>query len=726
RRVAQSCVYGVDLNPLAVDLAKLSLWLATVAKDRPLSFLDHHLRCGNSLVGSRISELEPGGRKKKRARKKAEDESAQLSMLDDDSFRLSMGNAVGSMWLIEESPADTVEEVREQERLYEKLRADLTRRYARLADLAAATHFGDIGVDATLWKPLADYVAKPSAATLPQFQRWLDAAERESGERRFFHWELEFPEVFFDKQGRPLGDEAGFDVVVGNPPYVRQESLGREMKGYFEAAYPETYHGVADLFVYFFGQGIRQLRRGGRLSYISANSWLRANFAGPLRNFLRRNTTVEELIDLGDNHVFADAPDLYPAIHIVRYDDPPDEHIAEAAVFTRGEGLSDFEEKVADKLFPLSIHDQPDAGWQIGDAAGRTLFTKLMAAGKPLGEVIDGKMYRGVLTGFNEAFVIDGATRRKLIEEDPASEGIIKPIVRGEDLRPWYQEDEGKWLIVSKSSGDHPWPWAGAGDEAEEIFRRTYPAIHSHLASFEERLRKRSDKGHNWWELRSCDYYGAFEEEKIFWPDIAKLPRFSLGGAGVYAGNTCYLAALSSRYMLGILASRALWFALTQLGQSFGERAGNLRYRLFAQSISRLPIPDASDDDREAIGSLAMRITDEARARYALHERTRRRVHSDLGSPEKKLNKKLTSWWDIDFPTLRSEIKKVFKKDIPLAERDEWEDWLEDRRSKHERHTAEIVRLETELNARVYDLFGLGPEEIEIIEETTKYRYGEV
>ena len=243
RRVAQSCVYGVDANPLAVDLAKLSLWLATVARDRPLSFLDHHLRVGNSLVGARISELQFAAAKKRRAKKDEAD--GQLSMLEDDAFRRSVSNAVGSIWLIEDSPADTVEDVREQERLYTRLREDLTHRYVRLADLATATHFG-VEVDRSLWRPLADYATKGALAAPPQFDAWLEAAGRMARERRFFHWELEFPDVFFDRQGRPLGDDGGFDAVVGNPPYVRQEALG-DLKPYLAAAYPETYHGVADL-----------------------------------------------------------------------------------------------------------------------------------------------------------------------------------------------------------------------------------------------------------------------------------------------------------------------------------------------------------------------------------------------------------------------------------------------------------------------------------------------
>ncbi len=717
RRVVQSCVYGVELNPLAVELAKLSLWLATVAKDRPLTFLDHHLRTGNSLVGARISELQRGSSRKKR--KKQQDDETQLSMLGDPAFQNSMSTAVGSMAIIEGSAAETVEEVREQERIYERLREDLTRRYARLADLATATYFG-VEVDPSLWKPLVDHAAGRAPYAPPQFQSWLEESKALAAEKRFFHWELEFPEVYFDRQGRTTGKEAGFDVVIGNPPYVRQETLGT-IKPYLSETYPEVYHGVADIFVYFTGQGIKQLRRGGRLSYISSNSWLRANYAGPLRSQLRTVTTVEKLIDLGDNRVFADAPDVYSAIHVVRNNRPPSDHVAEAAVFTRGEGLKNFEEKIANKLFPLSIHDQLDSGWQLGDAAGRRVFAKLMARGRPLGEVVDGRMYYGIKTGLNEAFIIDIATRERLIREDPASAEIIKPIVRGEDLRPWYYEDEGRYLIVLKSSGDYHWPWSEAGEDAEEIFQHTYPSLHAHMKSLEERLRRRQDKGRFWWELRSCDYYDVFEGEKILWPDIAKLPRFSLSGAGVYAGNTAYLAPVVSDQVLGLLASRALWFTLTQLSQSFGERAGSQRYRLFTQFTSHLPIPDADTDQREAISALAMQIIEQAPTRYGLHQKTRRRILSDLGVPGKKLNQKLTAWWNLDFPAFRAEVKKVFKKDIPLGERDEWERWLMGRRAEHQRITAEIVRLETELNAHVYALFDLTPEEIQTIEESTKY-----
>jgi hypothetical protein len=149
-------------------------------------------------------------------------------------------------------------------------------------------------------------------------------------------------------------------------------------------------------------------------------------------------------------------------------------------------------------------------------------------------------------------------------------------------------------------------------------------------------------------------------------------------------------------------------------------------YEVQPDKLGDFPIPDASSADRDAIGTLAMTITEHARARYALHEKVRRRLHADLGTPGTSLNQKLTAWWVLDFPALRAEVKKVFKHDIPVADRDDWDAYHAAQRAEHARLTTEIIRLETDLNTRVYTLFGLTADEIAIIEASTKYRYGEV
>jgi hypothetical protein len=298
---------------------------------------------------------------------------------------------------------------------------------------------------------------------------------------------------------------------------------------------------------------------------------------------------------------------------------------------------------------------------------------------------------------------------------------------RGEDLRPWYQEDEGNWLIELPTKWTSKMFGAGLSEAAAwAALQSRHPSLAQHLAPFADAARKRGDKGEYWWELRPCDYYDAFNGAKIFWPDLAKYPRFVWDEGNTRIGNTGYFTPAVSPYLLGVLASRVTWFAISRLSQSFGERAGSERFRLFTQSMERLPIPDAPAAEREAIGALALRITGEAKARYALHRRARNRILSDLGAPGRALNQRLTAWWELDFAAFRDEVRKVFKREIALKERDDWEEWLQNQRERHAAHTAAIVAGETELNARVYQLFDLSADEIALIEASTRYQYGEV
>ena len=730
RRVAQQCIYGVDLNPLAVELAKLSLWLITTAKDRPLSFLDHHLRTGNSLIGSWLSDVAAGqhpgakqGQKRAKQAVEAQKEAGQLAFsIFDDEFRQTTSSALDSIAAIEHNPGVTIEDVKAQEAAYEELRQRFSEKYLYLANLGAALYY-DLEIYGDVWRPLLDYALGKAAihTQSQQFEAWLDEAMALANKKHFFHWELEFPNIFFDSQGQPLGERAGFDVVISNPPYVRQEQLSAD-KPFFQEHY-EIYHGVADLFVYFFAQGLRLLRKDGRLAYISSNTWLYANYGTPLRQYLRTQTTVETLIDLGNNYVFADAPDLSPAIQVVRKTLPAEQYVTQAAIFAKGENVTTFQEQLPSKLFALSIHDQPDTGWRLASNASRALLTKLMTIGRPLSDVVEGHMYRGVLTGLNEAFIIDQTTRDRLVNDDPACASVIKPVLRGEDLRPWYQENEGRWLIFARRGIDI----------------KAYPTVQAYLQQFREQLEPRPSNWddnrpwpgrkpgpYKWYELQDItEYYEAFEKPKILWPDIARKPRFCWGEPGIYIGNTGYCMPTNSYPLLGILASRTLWYVLSRISQPLGERAGALVYRLIKQYMERLPIPPLIDTERNRIGKLAQQLTNTAKQRYEVRQKTTHRVENDLGNSQAKLNQRLTMWWELSFKKFREELVKVFKRDIPLQDRDDWEALLKERAAEIGRLTDEIVRLETELNEAVYEAFGLDDEERMLIEQETKYRYGE-
>ena len=720
RRVAQSCVYGVDLNPLAVDLAKLSLWLSTVARDRPLSFLDHHLRTGNSLVGARISDLQPGGGAKKRKKKAKDDGDAQLSMLGDDAFRRSMSTAVGNIWLIEESPADTVEDVKEQERLYDRLREDLTRRYARLADLATATHFG-VEVDRSLWRPLADYATRANMATLPQFQRWLDEAQALAEERRFFHWELEFPDVFFDRQGRPLGNDAGFDAVVGNPPYVRQEQLG-PFKPYFREAYAETYHGVADLYVYFYQQGLRQLRRGGRMSYIVTNKWLRAGYGEPLRGYFAEKGALEEIVDFGHAPIFADA-DVFPCIIVLEKSHRTNgaEGDVRVAEFPREalKGGADIASYVRDHAHTVPKKRFGKNAWSLETSAVDDLMEKIRANGVPLAAFAGVKPLYGIKTGLNEAFLIDTATKDRLVREDPRSAEVIKPYLRGQDIKRWSPEWHGLWIIVLKSSGDHTWPWSNAGDNAEEIFRQTYPSLHAHMKPLEARLRKRSDKGRHWWELRSCAYYDAFEQPKIITQDLATYSWFCFDDSNSYPVNTCYVWPTDDLYILGWLCSPIAWWIMHRSLQ----HALNDTLRMFREQVEQLPIAPPTDEARAEAEEAVLRLISLTRAEQATRRDTLDWLRVEFGV--EKPGQKLEDFASLDADAFVEEVRKRRPKSegrlTPGALRDLRNGYEEQAVPVREGRT-ESASLERRLSDLVNQAYGLTPEEVDLLWKTAPPR----
>ncbi|HEX5416798.1 MAG TPA: N-6 DNA methylase, partial [Chloroflexota bacterium] len=519
RRVAQSCVYGVDLNPLAVDLAKLSLWLATAAKDKPLSFLDHHLRPGNAVVGGWVSDLRPhlGGPKPNRKTKEQASQAAagQLSMLDDDAFRQSMSTAVSSMWLIGSGPGDTLNAVKQQEQAYGDLRRVLAGKYERLADLVTASHFG-AEFEPKLLKPLAEYAAGRGLVRVPQFDPLLDAAEAAAAARRFFHWELEFPEVFFDRHGHHLGDRAGFDAVVGNPPYVRQELLS-PLKRYLQTEYA-SFDSVADLYVYFYERGLRLLRRGGRLAFISSGTFARANFAKPFRQYLPGAARLDTIVDFGENQPFPEAEMVRPSIVVLAREKPNGTF---RSLFIADKVPSSLDQAVARNGVDCDSSSLALPEWTFQSADDNRLLVKLIQRGRTIGALGGSQIFRGVTTGLNEAFVIDGSTQQRLLDRDTDSAELLKPVVQGQDLRPWYREQVDRWLIFARRG----------------VSIDRYPAVLEHLRQYEADLQPRSSDAdsrgrkpgiYKWYEIQdTIDYYAEFARPKILWPDIAKLPRFS-------------------------------------------------------------------------------------------------------------------------------------------------------------------------------------------------------
>jgi hypothetical protein len=396
-----------------------------------------------------------------------------------------------------------------------------------------------------------------------------------------FDWSLEFPQVM--KAG-------GFDVVIGNPPYVRQESL-KDQKEYYQSRYA-VYQGTADLYAYFIEKGISLLRPGGVFSYIVANKWMRANYGKPLRKFLLTKQ-IEEIVDFGDLPVFRNAT-TYPCIIRVRNAKP-----AKEICISKVETLEfpDLAGYVNEHRHPIEQASLTDGGWTLGDRRTELLLKKLQGAGRPLEEYVMGQIFYGIKTGLNKAFVIDESTKKKLIEEDPKSAEIIKPFVVGKDVKRYEVPDnQGKFLIFTRHG----------------INIKQYPAILNHLKQFKnelmprpcdwvgEKWEGRKPGAYEWYEVQdTIDYFTEFEKPKIMYPDIAPRGYFTLDTSGsFYCGNTVYFLVTDQKFLLGILDSKLITFYYSKIAALI--RGGYLRF--FTQDIAKLPIytPDFDKPDDKA------------------------------------------------------------------------------------------------------------------------------
>lgn len=395
-------------------------------------------------------------------------------------------------------------------------------------------------------------------------------ADEEMYRVNVFDWEREFAEVF--KAG-------GFDAVIGNPPYVRQESLGNQ-KDYLKSRYA-AFDGVADLYVYFMEKGIRLLRTGGIYSIIVSSSFLRTRFAAPLRGWLKGNASIERIVDFGGLPVFANAKDVYVCIPTLR----KSVSSGTAAVCHVPElNLADLQEFVDAHSFTVPLEQLTTEAWSLKGEGESALFAKVMTAGVPLGQYVEKKFFRGITSGLNEAFVIDDDTRNALIAKDPKSAELIKPLLGGEEIRRFVTRPKCQFIIFTRRG----------------VAIDSYPAIREHLNQWQADLTPKQSKDvkrgrkpgrYQWYEIQDdVAYYRTFESPKIIYPDICKEPRFVLDADGHYLTNTAYCLGTDDRYLLGILNSRLFWFAISHISIPFGVRAGEYRYRLIYQYMEKVPI----------------------------------------------------------------------------------------------------------------------------------------
>ncbi|WP_336346192.1 Eco57I restriction-modification methylase domain-containing protein [Halalkalicoccus ordinarius] len=576
RRVSKECIYGVDLNGMAVELAKLSMWLETLAADQPLAFLDHHLKEGNSLIGSDISEVLSGD---------TGDSGGQLTL--HQAFARVRQNALDHvMDLVQELLSydnDTLEDIKSMEALHAEIRSDpLYERLFEIANVHTAEQFG-VDIPEGSYERMAEALRNESWIEIEE-QAWFRSAQAMAEEEQFFHWELEFPVAFYAEDGKQKTD-AGFDALIGNPPYVRMEKF-KKAKKYLTAEF-DTHAARTDLYVYFIEQSVRILRKDGLYGAIVSNKFLRSNYGKNVRSLLGSQTAIHEIIDFGGLPVFPDAT-VRSAI-VISQKNPKS---GKNPLFAPIDNL-EFEllsSKVNQVGYEIDSENLQGEEWRLVSHEISELMGKIEAQGKPLIKCVNGQQIgRGIVTGLNNAFFIDESKRNSLIEKDPKSAEIIRPIARGRDIRSYYVKDNPSYLL-----------YMNHGVNIDK-----YPAIENHLKEYKEALEGRATE-QNWYELQQPQqaYIEHFEGAKILYPVIAPENRFAFHTGPLYLNDKCFFIPTEDRYLVGILNSTLCLFYLQQvLAKLEGANQDDIYYEFRSQYMEQLPIKQPQED-REKIAEM--------------------------------------------------------------------------------------------------------------------------
>jgi hypothetical protein len=553
-------------------------------------------------------------------------------------------------------------------------------------------------------------------------------------DRRFFHWELEFPEVFFgfiDANQRQIKHKdqikegsAGFDVIVGNPPYVRQEII-KPLKPYLKKTY-QTFDSTNDLYIYFQEKEIRNLRVHGRMGMIVANKWMRSGYGERLRDFLQRTGQPLEVIDFGHSPIFPDA-DTFPCILLMTKRPRPlmgKEKPVETETMASCEvprenwhDRMDLGAFVSGRRHHIPTRLLRKEGWSLENPRLQALLEKIRITGIPLKHYAGYRPQRGLLTGLNEAFIIDGPTSDRLVRASKKSEEIMRPILRGRDVDRWRSHDSGCFLITLASSENADWPWSDCGTRAEDVFRSTFPAIYDHFLPFKKALIERQDQGRYYWELRSCDYMDQFDKPKIMWQEIQFHSWYCWENKGTIVNNKVFFLPANDLALLGVLCSPLQWWHLTRVLPHMKDEALSPA----AFMMEHINVTTGTPAQANAIHDVVALLLELADLIYAWSAEAIEEACDRFFLPE--TDHRIITWLALTPATFTARLLKLAGvKDTAYRLRDEAVSFQKRHRSRQVELLSHQLDLEKKLAALVEDAYGLTLEERALLHSTRPVR----
>lgn len=574
RHILKRCIYGVDLNPMAVELAKVSLWLDCFTLGAPLSFLDHHLKCGNSLIGITVQEVEA-------------ELAAQKKGHVGDLFGGPFQGLLSATAFVEELrrlPDATIEQAERSHALYNQFEEAMAP-YKAALDIWVSRYFGNKLAQEYLTLVGQNYVEEIRSGgegLSPQYREVITKAAEISRERRLFHWDLEFPEAFVDLERNTwkAKDGQGFDALIGNPPYVRIQTLEDSIAKYLLTRY-ESSVGKFDIYLSFIERGYQNLLRRGHLGYIVPNKFMTSDYGLGLRRFISRLQALEHIVDFGDSQIF---PGTSTYVCLVFLSREP----ATVVQMSQTSPSSLFNSKTS-KIKSSLLSEAP---WN--SATGPVI---LLSTQQLLGHVCEA-IFQGLITGADQLLI--GRLHERTVtigdQQFVYEPNVVKPLLKGKDIGRFVLNYSGYCVIFpysSTSSGTTLIPERELADE--------YPATYAYLLRHKSELMKRGSASMEyeaWYSLWCPRQVKKFESPKILTQVLAPRGTFGIdpngeywfvggGNAGVYGIVPKENLEIDIWYLLAILNSRRFDEMVKASSSRF--RGGYFSYA--KRFIERIPVP---------------------------------------------------------------------------------------------------------------------------------------
>ncbi|PKP53599.1 MAG: type II restriction endonuclease [Bacteroidetes bacterium HGW-Bacteroidetes-1] len=589
--IIENCLFGVDINPNSVKICRLRLWIELLKNAyyknktelETLPNIDINIKCGNSLVSRFAIDADL-----KQALKK--------SKWTIDSYRIAVDTYRN---------AENKEQKREMERLILQIKQSFSTEIRmndplkkRLDKLANELYHRFTGT--FLFEPSHSYgenekkLEKKRKAEqekieeeIKQISAKIDEVKANKVFENAFEWRFEFPEVLNEN-----GDFVGFDVVIGNPPYFSLSKV-KEQSEYFSRAGYQTYSKGADIYCLFYELGGSILKPFGLLTYITSNSWLRAKYGDLLKKYFINYLQPISLLNIEDIQIFEEATvesNIITLKKAINSNSFPVVNLSKD--YISGDSLSEY---FQNNNFDFTPPSSPE--WFIGNQSVGILKSKIESGSRLLKD-FDVRINFGIKTGYNEAFIIGENKKDELIKADKKNAEIIKPIIRGRDLKKYSYLFENIYLLNTHNGLKS----IGLKRIDAEI---EYPSIYDHLFSFSPKVEMRSDMGDHWSNLRNCAYLKDFEKEKIIWGEISDKPKFAFDDSNFFAEATTFLMTGEKlKFLLAILNSKVSEWYFNLIGTTTGM--GTNRWKKY--KIEVLPIKVPSEEQEREIEILVNEI----------------------------------------------------------------------------------------------------------------------